>query len=97
MVRYVANSDAKVFIIATETGLVEQLKADNPNKTIVSANEDAYCRQMKKNSLLKITEILEELPEENLVTVHRDKSERIRIALERMNLTKSTVSNQPTI
>ena len=92
MVRYVAGSDAKAFIIGTETGLVEQLRADNPDKIIESPNEDAYCRQMKKNKLQTIADILEHLPEENLVTVPSEKKDRIQQALERMNLTISSTS-----
>ena len=89
MVTYVPQSDADAFIIATENGLVEQLRADNPNKIIIPAHDEAICKQMKKNTLEKIAYILEHLPDENLVTVPQDKTERISHALERMNLTVS--------
>jgi quinolinate synthase len=89
MVTYVPKSDADVFIIATENGLVEQLKADNPDKIIIPAHDEAICRQMKKSTLQKIAHILEHLPEENLVTVPQIKKARIARALERMNSTIS--------
>jgi quinolinate synthase len=92
MVRYVVESDAKAFIIATECGLVEQLRANHPEKIIIPANEEAICIQMKKNTLEKIAHILEHLPEENLVIVPREKTDRIEQALHRMNITPRTDS-----
>jgi quinolinate synthase len=95
MVRYVAESDAKAFIIATECGLVEQLRADNPDKIIIPANEEAICIQMKKNTLKQIAYILEHLPDEYLVEVSQEKANRIHQALERMNFTSSQESAAP--
>ncbi|MFO7836707.1 MAG: quinolinate synthase NadA [Candidatus Thorarchaeota archaeon] len=85
MAEYVSQSDDKAFIIATEVGLVEQLRDDYPNKVIVAANEKAICKDMKKTSLEKILHILEERPEENLVTVPVDMRDKVRLVLERMN------------
>jgi quinolinate synthase len=69
MVKAVEESGAKTFIIATEVGLVEQLQDKHPDKIILPAYDGAICLQMKKNSLEKIAEVLEDLPETNLVTV----------------------------
>ncbi|MHA2242487.1 MAG: quinolinate synthase NadA [Candidatus Thorarchaeota archaeon] len=85
MVRTVAESPEKTFIIATEMGLVEQLQKVNPEKTIIPAYEGAVCRQMKKHTLEKILYVLENLPEENIVMVPADRIEPIREVLERMN------------
>lgn len=88
MVRTVAESDAKVFIIATEMGLLQQLQKRHPDKTIIPMYEKAVCRQMKKHTLEKILNVLENLPSENIVTVPDEYAPRIREILERMNKVK---------
>jgi quinolinate synthase len=85
MVRTVAESDAKVFIIATEMGLLQQLQKRHPDKTIIPMYEGAICRQMKKHTLEKIIEVLENLPPENIVTVPEQFVPHIREILEKMN------------
>lgn len=98
MAEYVAQSDDEAFIIATEVGLVDQLRNNHPNKVIIAANENAICRDMKKTSLEKILHILEEQPAENLVTVPEDMRSKVKLVLERMNrvgLEESPVSPVP--
>ncbi|NHI88048.1 MAG: quinolinate synthase NadA [Candidatus Thorarchaeota archaeon] len=85
MVRTVAESDAKVFIIATEMGLLQQLQKRHPDKTIIPMYEGAVCRQMKKHTLEKILDVLENLPSENIVTVPEPFVPHIREILEKMN------------
>ena len=85
MVRTVAESDAKVFIIATEMGLLQQLQKRHPDKTIIPMYEGAICRQMKKHTLEKILDVLENLPPENIVTVPEQFVPHIREILEKMN------------
>ncbi|MFW9955122.1 MAG: quinolinate synthase NadA [Candidatus Thorarchaeota archaeon] len=85
MVRTVAESPHKTFIIATEMGLIHQLQAAHPDKKIIPAWEGAICRQMKKHTLEKILNVLEKLPEENIVTVPEEKKPQIRSVLEQMN------------
>jgi len=85
MVKTVAESPAKKFILATEIGLVEQLQAAHPDKMIIPAYNGARCQQMKKNSLEKILHVLEDLPEENRITVPEDLVPHIREALEKMS------------
>jgi len=88
MVRTVAESDAKTFIIATEMGLVHQLQKNHPDKTIIPLYEGSVCRQMKKHTLQKILDVLENLPEANLVTVPTHTAPHIREVLEHMNKVK---------
>jgi quinolinate synthase len=88
MARMVAESDAKIFIIATEMGMVHQLQKQHPDKTIIPLYEGAICRQMKKHTLEKILDVLENLPEANRVVVPADAIPRIREVLERMNKVK---------
>ena len=85
MARTVAESDAKVFIIATEMGMLQQLQKRHPDKTIIPMYEGAVCRQMKKHTLEKIVDVLENLPSENVVTVPEPFVPHIREILEKMN------------
>ncbi|MFW9956575.1 MAG: quinolinate synthase NadA [Candidatus Odinarchaeota archaeon] len=85
MAKTVAESDAKVFLIATEMGMVQQLQKQNPDKTIIPIYDAAVCRQMKKHTLEKILNVLENFPEENRVTVPDIYVPHIREILEKMN------------
>ncbi len=88
MARTVAESSNSTFIIATEMGLIHQLQAAHPDKKIIPVWEGAVCRQMKKHTLEKILHVLEELPEENIVTVSDEMAPHIIGVLERMNKVK---------
>ncbi len=88
MANTVAETDAKVVLIATELGMVQQLQKRHPDKTILPFFEDAICRQMKKHTLEKILDVLENKPEENLVTVPEEYVPHIRKILEAMNKLK---------
>ncbi|MFX1484175.1 MAG: quinolinate synthase NadA [Promethearchaeota archaeon] len=88
MVKTVAESDAKVFLIATEMGLIQQLQKRHPDKTIIPLFGGAVCRQMKKHTLEKILNVLENLPPENIVTVPEPFIPHIREILESMNKLK---------
>jgi quinolinate synthase len=88
MARFVAESEHKKFIIATEIGMIEQLQDRHPDKIILPADSGAACRQMKKNKLEQILDILENMPEENIVTVSESIKPHIRMLLERMNKVK---------
>lgn len=85
MAKTVASTDAKVILIATELGMVQQLQKAHPEKTIIPIYEGAVCRQMKKHTLEKILNVLENFPEENLVTVPEEYVPHIREILEQMN------------
>ncbi|TFG30925.1 quinolinate synthase NadA [Candidatus Thorarchaeota archaeon] len=85
MANTVAETDAKIILIATEMGMVQQLQKAHPEKTIIPFFDAAVCRQMKKHTLEKILNVLENRPEENLVTVPEEYVPHIREILERMN------------
>ncbi|WP_321307989.1 quinolinate synthase NadA [Marinifilum fragile] len=59
MLKYTKESDAKKFIVATETGILHQMKKDSPEKEflIVPADETCSCNDcayMKLNTMEKI-------------------------------------------
>ncbi len=88
MAKIVAVTDAKTILIATEMGMVQQLQKAHPNKTIIPFFDGAVCRQMKKHTLEKILNVLENQPKENLVLVPEEYVPHIREILEKMNKVK---------
>ncbi len=51
MLRYAKESKSKVFIVATEQGLLNRMKRENPEKKFLPALRPKYCSNMKKTSL----------------------------------------------
>ncbi len=82
MVKYVKESSAKKFIIATETGILYRMQEDNPDKTFIPASPQAVCSYMKMNTLEKIVESLETLQPE--VRVPKAVADRARLSIQRM-------------
>jgi len=82
MVRRTRTSDAKEFIVATETGMLHRLRKENPAAEFIPANEKAVCGFMKMITPSKLLRCLETGTYE--VTVPRDIADRARVPIERM-------------
>ena len=82
MARYVKESPAREFIVATETGILYRMRKDNPGKTFYPASEHAVCNYMKMNTLEKVVESLENLQYE--VKVPSPLAQRALLPIERM-------------
>ncbi len=89
LLNYVKNSENKQFIIATEAGILHQMKRDNPDKLILAApsNEDntcacAECFYMKMNTMEKLYLCMKnEKPE---LTLPKELIEKAYIPMKRM-------------
>jgi len=82
MLKFARQSDAKIFIIATEVGLLHRLEKENPGKTFIPANAKALCPNMKKITLEKVLWALEDMQPE--IKVPEDIRIRAKIAVDRM-------------
>jgi quinolinate synthase len=82
MVRRSRESDAKEFIVATETGMLHRLRKENPEGNFMAANEKAVCGFMKMITPSKLMATLETGRYE--VTVPPNIAERARLPIERM-------------
>ena len=82
MVRRARESDAKEFIVATETGMLHRLRKENPDANYLPANAEAVCGFMKMITPTKLLDSLKTGRYE--VTVPPDIAERARLPIERM-------------
>jgi quinolinate synthase len=82
MLNFARKSEAKDFIVATETGIIHTLKKQNPDKDFFSATVKATCPNMKKISLEKVAWSLEDM--EYRITVPDEIRTKAKAALERM-------------
>jgi quinolinate synthase len=73
IVKYIAQSERKEFIVCTEQGLLHRLRKDNPDKVFYNPGNLNICPNMKKITLEKVAWSLEdmvhrvEVPEEIIV------------------------------
>lgn len=82
MLAYVRKSAEEKFIIATEMGLLYQLRRDNPDKEFILPSSTLICGSMKKTTLEDLRRSLETLTP--VVTVPEEIRRRARRALDRM-------------
>lgn len=88
LLSYVINSDAKEFIVATESGILHEMKKKCSDKTFIPAPpEDGTCacndcNFMKLNTLEKLYNCLKY--EQPVIEVDSDIAEKARIPIQRM-------------
>jgi quinolinate synthase len=82
MLSFARDSEAEEFIVATETGMLHPLSAENPGKRFIPANRAAVCRYMKMITLPKLRDALRDL--KPVVKVDPALAERARVPIERM-------------
>ena len=58
MLTHAASSDAKEFIVATETGMIHPLEEANPDKEFIPLDRKAVCQYMKMITLPKVRDAL---------------------------------------
>lgn len=87
LLKYTISSEAKEFIVATESGIIHQMEKANPDKVFIPAPPDNHCAcndcpYMKRNTLEKLYLCLKnEMPE---VTVPESIIEEARKPIQRM-------------
>ncbi|MHA1794101.1 MAG: quinolinate synthase NadA [Promethearchaeota archaeon] len=89
MLKYVKNSPDKEFIIGTERELSVRLDVDYPEKKFYPlSTTGGVCRNMKKNSLEKVYELLLKIKDgnfrDNLVTVDKKVMKGAKDAIDKM-------------
>lgn len=82
MMQRARASEAKQFVVATETGVLHRLRRQNPGKQFHAVAEGAECRYMKMITLENVRDSLRDLKYQ--VTVPPDTAARARRAIDRM-------------
>ena len=82
MIDFVNKSDAKDFVIATETGIIHRLKKVKPDKNFYPLSENAICEYMKMITIKRLYNSL--LNEEFVVEVPEEIAAKARIPIQRM-------------
>lgn len=82
MLQYARESPATTFIIATEVDMVTRLRREIPVKTFIPALDYARCKAMKKHTLNKVKDSLEN--DQYHVTVPEPIAKRARKAIQCM-------------
>ena len=60
MIKYANQSNAKEFVVATETGILHQLQKQNPEKKFHPVKDDAGCEYMKMITMEKLYKSINE-------------------------------------
>lgn len=60
MLGYVRNSKAQEFVVATEQGLLQRMKRENPGKEFIPAGSPKICSNMKRTALKDVYDSLNE-------------------------------------
>lgn len=82
MLRFANTSEAKKFIVGTETGIIHRLKKENPDKEFYPLRKDMVCPNMKKTTLKSVFTALKEM--RHIIKVPEDIRVRAKNALDRM-------------
>lgn len=82
MIRHVAQSSKKTFIIGTEVDMVTRLKRENLDKTFIPALSDAICENMKLYTIENVRNCL--LNEEFEIRVDKNIAKKAKVAVKRM-------------
>jgi quinolinate synthase len=82
MMKHAKTSDAKKFVIATETGILYRMKKENPDKIFLPIKQDAICKYMKKINLEKVhNSLVNDIYE---VKVPANIAQKAKVAIDRM-------------
>lgn len=82
MLRYLAKSSEKEFIVGTEEGILHRMGKENPDKRFYSVEPHLICEDMKKISLEDVLRSLKE--DTHKVELPEDLIRKASGAIERM-------------
>lgn len=82
MCKFVKESPARRFVLATEMGIIHRLRKENPEKRFIPVSEQAVCPNMKMIRLEHVLEALE--TGRHVIEVDPAIIDRARLPIERM-------------
>ena len=82
MMNHARASNAKQFLVATETGILYRMQKENPDKEFIPIKRDALCKYMKKITIEKVYNSLAQDVYE--VKVPKQIADKAQLAIDRM-------------
>ena len=82
MLNFVKESDAKIFAVFSEWGLINMLEAQNPEKTFLPCGR--ICASMKRNNLDNIENVLENLKDLQGINLDGNLAQKAKQAIDNM-------------
>jgi quinolinate synthase len=82
MLKFIAKSPARRFIVCTEVGIIHTMKTMYPDREFITLNRPPVCPNMKKITLEKVAWSLEDM--QHVIQVPEDIRVRAKRALDRM-------------
>jgi len=82
MVKYAQESHARQFVVGTEKGILHRMQKENPTKEFIPVSERSICQYMKRITLKKVLNALEN--EVYHITVEPDIAAAAKGAVDRM-------------
>lgn len=82
MIRFMKGSDATTFMLVTECGLGDRMRAEFPEKRVVGTCN--LCPYMKKNNLLNVLQALQSPTPEQVIDIAEPVRVKAEAALQRM-------------
>lgn len=82
MIRYAKESEARVFLIGTEEGLLHRLRKENPDKVFYLISNAMICPNMKRTTLERLLKTME--LKRNRIVIPEDIRLKAKQALDRM-------------
>ena len=82
IIDYATKSDADIFIICTEMGILYDLELKNPGKKFYSVGHRQFCPNMKRITVEKVLDQLEKM--ENVIEIEEELRVKAKKALVRM-------------
>lgn len=84
IIDFAGKSGEKEFVIATEIGVFHQLLKENPDKKFYPAMEGQVCTNMKKVTIDKVYDVLNDLEDQEELILPEAMMEEAKCPLERM-------------
>jgi quinolinate synthase len=82
MIEHAKKSQAKEFVVATETGILHRLRKMEPEKSFIPVREDAVCKYMKMTTVEKLHRSLRDMVFE--VRVPEEIRSKASVSIQRM-------------
>lgn len=83
IMKYVANSDAKEFIIGTDNSIVQHLQFEHPHKAFYPLSKHCICKDMRLTTLIDVLNCIKGIGGEEII-LEDETMQKARICIDKM-------------